>query len=121
MCIRDRAAPMWSLAFPAPVKEYIDCIIQVGKTIKFKDNKPQGLLGNKDRIFIYVQSSGANIPWILRPALNKGINYVEGIMKLIGIDRFEELLVDGTGTTEEERQKAIQTATEKINDIVSKL
>jgi FMN-dependent NADH-azoreductase len=115
------AAPMWSLAFPAPVKEYIDCIIQVGKTIKFKDNKPQGLLGNKDRIFIYVQSSGANIPWILRPALNKGINYVEGIMKLIGIDRFEELLVDGTGTTEEERQKAIQTATEKINDIVSKL
>ena len=33
-------------------------------------------------------------------------------MKFIGIDRFEELLVDGTGTTEEERQKAIQTATE---------
>ena len=33
----------------------------------------------------------------------------------------EELLVDGTGTTEEERQKAIQTAMEKISDIVSKL
>lgn len=115
------AAPMWSLSFPAPVKEYIDCIIQSGKTIAFENNKPHGLLGDKHRVFIYVQSSGANIPWILRPALNKGLNYVHDIMKFIGIDTFEELLVDGTGTTEEERQQAIQTATDKISGIVAKI
>lgn len=115
------AAPMWSLSFPAPVKEYLDCIIQAGKTITFENNKPHGLMDDKQRIFIYVQSSGANIPWMLKPALSKGLNYVHEIMKFIGISTFDELLVDGTGTTEEERQSAIKNATDKIPQIVKKL
>ncbi|NLG89264.1 MAG: FMN-dependent NADH-azoreductase [Clostridiaceae bacterium] len=114
-------APMWSLSFPAPVKEYLDCVIQAGKTISFKNNKPYGLLDDKERVFIYVQSSGASIPWILKPALSKGLNYVHDIMKFLGIGIFEELLVDGTGTTEEERQNAIKTAVEKIPQLIEKL
>ncbi len=113
------AAPMWSLSYPAPVKEYIDCVVQAGKTIEFDENdKPHGLLGNEARLFIYVQSSGAHIPWIIRPALNKGLNYVHDVMRFIGISRFEELLVDGTGTTETEREEAIERATKKIDDII---
>lgn len=115
------AAPMWSLSFPAPVKEYLDCIIQAEKTISFKNNKPQGLMNDKKRVFIYVQSSGANIPWILKPALTKGLNYVHDIMRFIGITTFDELLVDDTGETEEERQNAIETATKKIPQLVEKL
>ena len=30
---------MWSLSFPAPLKEYIDCIMQDEKTIKFEGKK----------------------------------------------------------------------------------
>ena len=77
------ATPMWSLSFPAPVKEYIDCVVQSEKTIAFKDKKPYGLLDDKERTFIYVQSSGGNIPWIIRPALNKGLNYVHDIIRFI--------------------------------------
>lgn len=112
------ASPMWSLSFPAPVKEYLDCVIQSGITIAFEDKKPYGLLDDKERVFIYVQSSGGNIPFILRPALNKGLNYVHEIIKFIGIGRFEELLVDGTGTSEQERREAIEKAEEKIDGIV---
>ena len=115
------AAPMWSLSFPAPVKEYIDCVIQSGKTITFENNKPHGLMDDKPRVFIYVQSSGANIPWILKPAISKGLNYVHDIMKFIGINTFDELLVDGTGATEDERQAAIKASTEKIPHLVEKL
>lgn len=115
------AAPMWSLSFPAPVKEYIDCVVQSGKTIEFDNNKPHGLLDDKNRTFIYVQSSGASIPWIIRPALNKGLNYVHDIVKFIGINNFQELLVDGTGTTEEERQESIEKATNKIDSIVNNI
>jgi len=113
------AAPMWSLSFPAPVKEYIDCIVQAGKTIAFDNNKPHGLLDDKTRAFIYVQASGGSIPWIIRPALNKGLNYVHDIVKFIGINNFQELLVDGTGTTEDERQESIEKATVKIDSIIS--
>jgi FMN-dependent NADH-azoreductase len=115
------AAPMWSLSFPSPVKEYMDCVIQAGKTIEFRGDKPHGLLNNKARIFIYVQASGGHIPWLVKPALNKGLNYVHDVMRFIGISRFEELLVDGTGTSEEERQEAIDRAMKKIDDIVLSL
>jgi FMN-dependent NADH-azoreductase len=112
------AAPMWSLSFPAPVKEYLDCVVQAGKTIEFDNNKPHGLLGDKPRYFVYVQSSGGSIPWLVRPALNKGLNYVHDIMRFIGIGVFEELLVDGTGTTEDERQAAIRKAAAKIDGLL---
>ena len=115
------AAPMWSLSFPAPLKEYIDCIVQANKTISFENEKPNGLLNDKKRIFIYVQSSGGNIPWIMRPLLNKGLNYVHDIMKFIGISKFDELLVDGTGTTELDRQEAIEKAVAKIDIIVDQI
>lgn len=117
------AAPMWSLSFPSPLKEYIDCIVQVNKTIYFteKGDKPEGLLNDKPRSVVYIQSSGANIPWMVRPILNKGIEYVEDIMKAMGISKFERLLVDGTGTTEEERLAAIEKAKEKIDGIIQKM
>ncbi len=115
------AAPMWSLSFPAPLKEYIDCIVQDEKTIKFVEQKPQGMLNDIDRSVVYIQSSGGHIPWMLKPIMNKGLNYIESIMKFIGIKKFEELLVDGTGTTEEERSKAIDTAIRSIDDIIDSM
>lgn len=115
------AAPMWSLSFPAPLKEYLDCVIQAGKTIEFENNKPHGLLGNKHRVFLYVQSSGASIPWLIRPALNKGLNYVRDITRFLGVEVFDELLVDGTGATEEERRAAVERATGEIEPLVHRL
>ena len=57
------AAPMWSLSFPAPLKEYLDCIVQDEKTIKVTESKLEGLLNDRPRSVVYIQSSGANIPW----------------------------------------------------------
>ena len=116
------AAPMWSLSFPAPLKEYIDCIVQEEKTISFeKGKKPKGLLDDKERAVVYIQSSGGNIPWILDPILDKGENYVAQIMKAMGIKNVQELKVDATGTTEEERENAIRDAEEKIDSILDRI
>lgn len=115
------AAPMWSLSFPGVLKDYIDCIIQADKTIVFKDEKPSGILNDRPRTFIYVQSSGANIPWIIKPVLNKGVNYVEDIMKFIGIGKFEDLLVDYTGTTELDQAEAVDKALTSIDSIIDSI
>lgn len=115
------AAPMWSLSFPAPLKEYIDCIVMDGKTIKISENKMEGLLNDKPRAMIYIQSSGAPIPWMLRSIFNKGLDYVRDIMKYIGIKKFEELLVDGTGFTEEERREAIEEANKEVNKLIEEI
>jgi FMN-dependent NADH-azoreductase len=115
------AAPMWSLSFPAPLKEYIDCIVMDGKTVSIKENKIEGLLNDKKRGMVYIQSSGGNISWILRMVLNRGLNYVQDIMSTMGIKRFEELLVDGTGFTEEEKNKAIEEALAKIDNVIDEV
>ncbi len=115
------ASPMWSLSFPAPLKEYIDCIVQVGKTIEFVNNKPKGLLDNQGRVLVYIESSGGKIPWILDPVMDKGENYVASIMRTLGIKKVEELMVSGTDTTEEERQEAISNAIEKIDEIINSI
>ena len=116
------AAPMWSLSFPAPLKEYIDCIVQEEKTISFeKGKKPKGLLDDKERAVVYIQSSAGNIPWILDPIMDKGENYVAQIMKAMGIKNVQELKVDATGTTEEERENAIRDAEEKIDSILDRI
>lgn len=115
------AAPMWTLSFPAPLKEYIDCIMQDQKTIKFEGKKIEPLLNDKPRTMVYIQSSGANVPWVLRPILNKGLNYVEDVIKFMGIKKFEELLVDGTGFTKKEQHEAINKAIDKIDDVIDSM
>lgn len=115
------AAPMWSLSFPAPLKEYLDCIIMEGKSMHIENDRVEGLLDDKQRGMIYVQSSGGQIPWYLKIVMNKGLNYVHDIMKFIGIKRFEELLVDGTGSTEEEKAQAIQNAMAKIDGVIEEV
>ncbi|WP_346928137.1 NAD(P)H-dependent oxidoreductase [Clostridium sp.] len=115
------AAPMWSLSFPAPLKEYIDCIVMDGKTIKISENKMEGLLNDKPRAMVYIQSSGAPIPWMLRPIFNKGLDYIKDIMKYMGIKKFEELLVDGTGFTEEERKKAIEENNKEVDKFIEEV
>ncbi|WP_069997660.1 FMN-dependent NADH-azoreductase [Cellulosilyticum sp. I15G10I2] len=114
------AAPMWSLSFPAPLKEYLDCIIMDGKTISISNDKIHGLLSDKYRAMVYVQSSGGDIPWLLRLVMNRGLHYVQDIMKTMGIEVFEELLVSGTGTTEEKRTYAIKEAVSKIDQLITK-
>ncbi len=115
------AAPMWSLSFPAPLKEYLDCIIMDGKTVNIKKDKIEGLLRDKYRTMVYVQSSGSHIPKLLRMTMNRGLHYVEDIMKKVGIEVFEELLVDGTGDTEQEKAKAINNAISQIDELVKKI
>lgn len=116
------AAPMWSLSFPAPLKEYIDCVVQVGKTISFEDGKmPKGLLADKYRALVYIESAGGNIPWVLDSIMDKGENYIKSIMKVLGIKKVKQLKVDDTGTTEEDRQKAIDKAENDIKNILDKL
>ena len=115
------AAPMWSLSFPPQLKEYFDCVIQDKKTIKFENKKPKGTLNNVYRSMVYIQSSGGKVPLYLKPILNKGLNYIKYIAKYLGIKKFKSILVDNTGTTEKEREDAIDKATKEIDKVIKSL
>ncbi|NKF06628.1 hypothetical protein J1C67_07935 [Clostridium gasigenes] len=42
-------------------------------------------------------------------------------MKFAGIKRFEELLVYGTGFIEEDKQKAVEKAIQKIDGVITEV
>lgn len=115
------AAPMWSISYPAPLKEYFDCVIQDKKTITLETKKPKGLLNDFDRSLVYIQSSGGKIPTISKPVMNKGVNHIKSIAKVMGIKKVSQILVDGTGTTEEERTLSIEKASKQIDKVISSL
>lgn len=115
------AAPMWSLSFPAPLKEYIDCVVQLDKTMSINEKKVKGLLDDKVRKMVYVQSSGGPVPWLLRGKISQGVEYVEDIMKFLGIKVFKELLVDGTGDERDSKIDAEYKAISKIDTLVDDL
>lgn len=114
------AAPMWNLMFPAPLKEYMDCILQNDILMKIDPIQVTGLLGDKERIMVYIQSSGGGIPWILERKMNHGGTYLKDIFKFVGIKHFYEVLVDKTGYTAEEQDKAVKKGIEEVKAVIAK-
>lgn len=112
---------MWSLSFPPQLKGYFDCVIQDKKTIKFENKKPKGILNDFDRSLVYIQSSGGKVPFYLKPILNKGVNYIKFMGKYLGIKKRKEILVDNTGTTEKEKNDAIEKAISQIDKVIKSL
>ena len=51
------ATPMWSISFPSVLKQYIDCICLNNKLISITEDEVKGLLTNKKRAMVYIQTS----------------------------------------------------------------
>lgn len=115
------ATPMWSAFFPARLITYIDCVIQKDKAIKINQEEVKGLLNDKDRKAVYIQSSGGVFPRILSGKINHGTNYIEDIFKFIGIKDFHKLMVEGTGKDEIGIEDAEEKAFEKMDRIINKM
>lgn len=115
------AAPVWSLLFPAPLKQYLDCVISNGITAKISKHECKGLLDDKERKMIFVQSVGGELPILLRCKLDYSTPYLKDISKFLGISKFMDLLVDGTGYTECEKQDAINEALKDVPSIARRI
>lgn len=115
------AAPMWSLSFPAKLKSYLDCIILNNKLIKVSPKKVEGLLNDKDRSMVYIQSSGGDYPPIFLSRIIPGVEYCREIFKFLGVKKFEKLLVEGVDMPKIGREIAIEKAYDEIDSIIKKI
>lgn len=114
------AAPMWSVSYPAKLKSYLDCIIINNRLIKISEKEVTGLLDDKDRNMVYVQSSAAVYPKIFNSKFNHAIDYFRDVFKFLGINKFEYILVEGTSDPSIGKAKAIGNAENNIRSIVNK-
>lgn len=115
------AAPMWSTSFPSRLKLYLDCIIQNNKMIRITHDKAIGLLNDKDRNMVYIQSSGGVYPKILEGMFNHGVDFMDDTFTFLGVKKFYKLLVQGVDDPDVGREKAIETAFEDMERILGKI
>lgn len=115
------AAPMWSNSYPAKLKSYLDCIILNNRVIKVSPQGAEGLLDDKERNMVYIQSSGGAYPKLFAGKFNHGVDYVHDVFKFLGIHKFEKILVEGVDMPDIGRDEAIKLAYEDIDHVVNKL
>jgi len=121
------AAPMWTLSFPYKLKQYIDCIILNEQTISISPEGVKGLLGDKERKMLYVQSSASIFPFtaikvpLLGSRVNHGITYVKDVFTFLGFKSIDKLLVEGTEIDDVGSEKAIEKASSKIEKLLKDL
>ncbi|MBP3966521.1 NAD(P)H-dependent oxidoreductase [Paenibacillus lignilyticus] len=105
--------PTWNFSYPPVLKAYIDSICVAGKTFKYTEKGPVGLLDNKKAI--HIQASGS----VLSPGSDYadfeiGHRHLDVIMKFIGVPSFEAIFVEGMAAAADQarqiKENAIQQA-----------
>jgi FMN-dependent NADH-azoreductase len=111
--------PMWNFGIPYKLKHYIDVIVQPGYTFSFSPEEGyKGLMTGKPVAAIYARGgaygsgTGAESYDLQKP-------YLEHILGFMGFSDFRTILVEPTLSSPEQKDKAMETATELAKKIAA--
>ena len=105
--------PMWNLGFPARVKSYLDTVCVTGKSFKYTEKGPQGILENKK--CLHIHSSGgfhANDP------MNHSDKFLKDIMTFMGIKDYKSIVIEGHNAIPARAETIISEAHARIPEVV---
>lgn len=107
--------PMWNLAMPAVVKAYLDTATVAGKTFKYTENGPVGLLGDKKAVHIHatggIYSHGPAKEFV------HSDSYLKSLLTFIGITDIETIFVEGMAADPSNAEKIKELAIEKAVEV----
>ncbi len=115
------AAPMWSASFPPRLKTYVDCVVLNGRAIEVTPKRVRGLLGDKPRRLVFIQSCGGNYHNPLLAHFNDANRYLKSLFLFLGVEEYIRLGVDGTGSPTIGMECAIRQATGRIDRVLDDL
>ncbi|WP_188205925.1 FMN-dependent NADH-azoreductase [Alkalibacillus aidingensis] len=106
--------PLWNFSFPPVLKAYIDAVSVAGKTFKYTEEGPIGLLTDKKAL--HIQARGGVYSEGPAAAMEMGHRYLNVMMQFYGIPSFEGLFVEGHNAMADQandiKENAIQNAKE---------
>ncbi|OOF45126.1 FMN-dependent NADH-azoreductase [Rodentibacter trehalosifermentans] len=107
-------APMYNLNIPTQLKSYFDFIARPRVTFQYTANGQEGLLQGKKAIVLCAFGG-------LYDDENLVTQYMKAILGFVGITDVQFVYAKGIGFGPEAIEKAIQSAKEKISDILTAL
>lgn len=108
--------PMWNLSIPAMMKAYLDTAMVAGKTFKYTENGPVGLLNGKKAVHIH--ASGGVYSEGPAKSVEHADTYVRTIANFIGIEDIESILVEGMAYAPDKAEEIKGNALEKALNLV---
>jgi len=107
--------PMWNFSFPAVMKAYLDSIAVAGKTFKYTEQGPVGLLTDKKAL--HIQARGGIYSEGPAAAMEMGHRYLSIIMSFFGVPSFEGLFIEGHNAMPDKAEEIKEKAIERAKDL----
>lgn len=104
-------SPMWNWGIPPRLKAFIDAFVIVGRTFRYAEGGPVGLLQNKKAL--HIQSSGGIYSEGATAAMDHSHPYLNMVLGIVGIRDVQVLYVEGHEHQKERAQAIVQRAMEQ--------
>ncbi|NUU00106.1 FMN-dependent NADH-azoreductase [Herbaspirillum robiniae] len=108
--------PMYNFAPPSTLKTWIDHVFRAGRTFRYTENGPVGLVTGKKAIVILTR--GGKYSEGPMEALDFQGKYIKSALGFIGITDVELVVAEGVSMGEEAIKQAVASAQEKIGAAV---
>lgn len=107
--------PLWNFSFPPVMKAYLDSVAVAGKTFKYTEQGPVGLLTDKKAL--HIQARGGNYSEGPAAAMEMGHRYLGVMMSFFGVPSFEGLFVEGHNAMPDKAQEIKENAIARAKDL----
>ncbi|WP_061810804.1 FMN-dependent NADH-azoreductase [Rossellomorea vietnamensis] len=106
--------PFWNFSFPPVMKAYIDSVAVAGKSFKYTEKGPVGLLTDKKAI--HIQARGGIYSEGPAAGMEMGHRYLSLIMQFFGVPSFEGVFVEGHAAMPDKAQEIKEDAIVRAKD-----
>jgi FMN-dependent NADH-azoreductase len=106
------AAPMINFTIPTNLKAWIDFVARAGRTFRYSEKGPEGLVKGKQ---VIVVAARGGVYQEAGKALDFQLPYLKGVLGFLGMTDVEVLEVEGTAYGPEAAEKAVEAATAKLH------
>ncbi|MGE6754124.1 FMN-dependent NADH-azoreductase [Rossellomorea sp. NPDC071047] len=106
--------PLWNFSFPPVMKAYIDSVAVAGKSFKYTEQGPVGLLTDKKAI--HIQARGGIYSEGPAAGMEMGHRYLDIIMQFFGVPSFEGVFVEGHAAMPDKAQEIKESAIARAKD-----
>jgi FMN-dependent NADH-azoreductase len=103
----------YNFSVPSQLKAWIDRIAVPGKTFRYTENGPEGLVGNK-RVIIALARGGFYGPGSPAENFEHTLSYLKSVLAFIGIANPEVIAADGVNVSSEQRKSSLKKAEAQV-------
>ncbi|CAM4331064.1 FMN-dependent NADH-azoreductase [Paenibacillus phoenicis] len=112
------AFPLWNFTIPAQLLTYLFYLNQAGKTFKYTEQGPVGLVGGKKVALL--QARGGVYSEGPMSALEMSLNYVKNTLAFWGINDPEAVVVEGHNQFQDRAEEIIQDGVKRAAELAAR-